>query len=109
VPLPPHFSVPTAIVDGDEIETSETPQYTEAELNVLLNTIKVKKLKVSPKTGLPSKTLLNQLCNQLNEPYQKVTSLDDESAKSIKAFGWIQILRAALWFKETKGELQINL
>ncbi|MFA0436896.1 hypothetical protein BCT78_10915 [Vibrio breoganii] len=109
VPLPPHFSVPTAIVDGDEIETSETPQYTEAELNVLLNTIKVKKLKVSPKTGQPSKALLNQLCNKLNEPYQKATSLDDESAKSIKAFGWIQILRAALWFKETNGELQINL
>lgn len=109
VPLPPHFSLPTAIVDGEEAETLETPQYTEAELNILINTIKDKKLKVSPKTGQPSKALLNQLCNRLNEPYQNASSLDDESANSIKAFGWIQILRAALWIKEINGELQINL
>ncbi len=34
---------------------------------------------------------------------------DLSAYKSIKAFGWIQILRASLWFKETNGELQINL
>lgn len=109
VPLPPHFSLPTAIVDGEEAETLETSQYTEAELNILINIIKDKKLKVSPKTGQPSKALLNQLCNRLNEPYQNASLLDDESANSIKAFGWIQILRAALWINETNGELQINL
>ena len=108
IALPPHFSLPTADFDVEEAIALDTAQYTETELNILINLMKDKKLKVSSKTGLPSKALLNKLSSQLNEPYQE-TSVNEESANSIKAFGWIQILRSALWVKETHGELQINL
>lgn len=109
IPQPPEFFLPTTTVDSEELVILETQQYTESELNTLINTIKDKKLKVSAKTGLPSKALLKNLSQQLNELYQDQSG-DDESVKNIKAFGWIQILRAASWIKETAaGELQINV
>jgi len=112
IPLPPKFSVNTSpCIDSESegLQQQETAQYTQSEFNHLINTIKDKKLKISPKTGLPSKALLKKLSLQLNEPYQQPLSTKDDTISTIKAFGWIQILRAASWIKEANGELQINV
>ncbi|PAJ74497.1 hypothetical protein CJF42_10345 [Pseudoalteromonas sp. NBT06-2] len=110
IPLPPKFYVKTNTrIDSEKSQQQETAQFTQSEFNHLINTIKDKKLKVSPKTGLPSKALLKKLSLQLNEPYQQSLSIEDDTISTIKAFGWIQILRAASWIKEANGELQINV
>ena len=110
IPMPPEFSLSTTTtIDNEQLCHQETQQFTESELNTLVNTIKDKKLKISEKTGLPSKALLKKLSQQLNEPYHEQASIEDDAVINIKSFGWVQILRAASWVKETNGELQINV
>ena len=110
IPPPPEFTVKTfnSLANKSLYELT-TEKYVESELNVLLNMIKQNKLKVSAKTGSPSKALLKKLASQLNEPYGVVENLDDTNLSSLKSFGWIQILRSSCWIKETHGDLQINV
>lgn len=106
IPPPPEFTIDIASFGAEEIMLLESSEQTESELNALINLIKDKQLKVSAKTGMPSKALLKKLSSQLNEPFSE--SIED-SLKTIKAFGWVQILRAASWIKESNGQLNVNL
>ena len=106
IPQPPVFTIDIASFDAKDIKQLESSEQTERELNALINLIKDKKLKVSAKTGMPSKALLKKLSSQLNEPFSERI---EDSLETIKAFGWVQILRAASWIKESNGLLNINL
>ncbi len=106
IPKPPEFSIEVASFDAENIMLLESSKQTESELNALINLIKDKKLKVSAKTGMPSKALLKKLSSQLNEPYSESVG---ESLETIKAFCWVQVLRASSWIKESHGQLNVNL
>ncbi|WP_332396288.1 hypothetical protein [Vibrio metschnikovii] len=106
IPPPPEFIIDIASFDAAETMILESSQHTESELNVLINFIKDRKLKVSAKTGMPSKALLKKLSSQLNEPYSESVG---ESLETIKAFGWVQVLRASSWIKDSHGQLNVNL
>ncbi len=81
-----------------------TSERVEQELHAVMQFLKQGKLKVSEKTGLPSKALLNAISKQLHEFHLKGSSEE----MTIKAFGWVQILRAAPWVSEKAGLLSIN-
>lgn len=106
IPPPPEFIIDLATFDAAETMILESSQHTESELSVLINFIKDRKLKVSAKTGMPSKALLKKLSSQLNEPYP---GKHEDALTSLKSSGWVQILRAANWIKERDGELSIHL
>ncbi|BCE01287.1 hypothetical protein [Marinicellulosiphila megalodicopiae] len=93
IELPPTFKLETVTqLEDDTLEVNTSINHIENDFNIFLNMMKLNKLKVSAKTGLPSKALLDNLSIQVNEPYNKVTNNGDIHLTSICSFGWIQIL-----------------
>ncbi|OIN11121.1 hypothetical protein [Oceanisphaera psychrotolerans] len=78
------------------------------ELRLMLALLQEGKLKVSDKTGLPGKALLQKLSARLEEYYPDDPGEDAPGVAHIKAFGWIMLLQASHWVQRKAGRLVLT-
>lgn len=96
--------------ETDEAEVVEYigGQRSETELHALLNLIKQRAIKVSEKTGNPSKAQINKLTGVVQDYYDADSDSEDHFLGGIKIHGWLQILQSASWIMVKKGVLHIR-
>ncbi len=90
----------------DQAQTITREQVAFTELQDMQSLLLKKQLKVSEKTKVPSKSLLNKLAKSLGEYYRQDLSEDAPGIEHIKSFGWLQLLRSSCFVKCTKGDLK---
>ncbi|GAA3709998.1 hypothetical protein GCM10022421_16560 [Oceanisphaera sediminis] len=95
-PLPDH----TVIVERERAAARE--------LRLMLVLLQEGELKVSDKTGLPGKALLQKLSSRLEEYYPDDPCEDAPGVAHIKAFGWIMLLQASRWVQRKAGRLVLT-
>ncbi|WP_417617225.1 hypothetical protein [Oceanisphaera sp.] len=78
------------------------------ELRLMLVLLQEGKLKVSDKTGLPGKALLQKISTRLEEYYPDAPCEDAPGVAHIKAFGWIMLLQASRWVQRQAGRLVLT-
>lgn len=83
-------------------------QQSEAEVHALLNLVKQRAIKVSEKTGNPSKSQINTLLSVVKDYYPDDSKSEEHVMAGIKVHGWLQIFRSASWITEKGGVLQIK-
>jgi hypothetical protein len=99
--------LPAPLADGLQLAEREVGAL--SELRALLTGLAQGKLSLSAKTGMPSLALLRTLSAQLEEYYPQQPCEDAQGAQHIKAFGWLQLLRAASWVGAREGRLSLNV
>lgn len=94
----------------DEARLTEylSSQYSEIELHALINLVKQRAIKISEKTGNPSKAQINKLTAVVTDYYDADSNSEDHVVEGIKIHGWLQILRAASWINVKNGVLHIR-
>ena len=97
VELPTPLSEHMVIVERDKAATRE--------LRLMLALLQEGELKVSDKTALPSKALLQKVSTRLEEYYSGVSDEDAPGVGHIKAFGWVMLLQASRWVQRKSGRL----
>lgn len=107
--------LPTTIIlntvrrtDKAEVREYLSCQYSETELHALLNLIKQCAVKVSEKTGNPSKAQISKLATIVKDYYDADSESEDHVLQGIKILGWLQILRSASWITVKNGVLHIR-
>lgn len=100
------LALPEPLTDGMHLAERELRAL--GELHALLGSLAQGKLSLSAKTGMPSLALLRTLSGQLEEYYPQQPCDDAQGAQHIKAFGWLQLLRAASWVDTREGRLSLN-
>lgn len=78
------------------------------ELRLMLALLQEGELRVSDKTGLPGKALLQKVSARLAEYYPDDPCEDAPGVANIKAFGWIMLLQASRWVERKAGRLALT-
>lgn len=96
-------ALPSSLAEDAVIVERDRPA--ARELRLMLVLLQEGALKVSEKTGLPSKALLQKISTQLEEYYPTDPCINAEGVCHIKAFGWIMLLQASRWVQRKAGRL----